>query len=184
MYELITGTWPWFVAGPLIGLTVFLLKFLGNKSLGISSAYRHICAACAPRNISFLNYNWKKESWNLIFVFGVALGGFIGIHLLDHPEYIAISQQTVKDLNQLGISHNKGFLPDELFSLMTIDWKLILFMIAGGFLVGFGTRYAGGCTSGHAITGLANLQKASLIAVISFFAGGLFVTWVVYPFIF
>jgi uncharacterized membrane protein YedE/YeeE len=56
-------------------------------------------------------------------------------------------------------------------------------IVVGGFLVGFGTRYAGGCTSGHAIMGLSNLQWPSLVATISFMVGGFIMANLILPFI-
>ncbi len=186
MLELLQKPWPWYVAGPLIGLTVPALLLVGNKALGISSALRHVCAACVPTGIPFLTYNWRGESWNLVFVLGIALGGFLGYRVLGHPEVIGISAATVHDLRtQLHLTDFAGLLPRELFALDNLaNWKGWVFLVLGGFLVGFGTRYAGGCTSGHAISGLSNLQWVSLVAVVGFFAGGLFMTWVVYPMMF
>ncbi|GAB3874906.1 YeeE/YedE family protein [Hymenobacter segetis] len=186
MLELLQKPWPWYVAGPLIGLTVPALLLAGNKALGISSSLRHICAACVPAGIPFLNYNWRAESWNLVFVLGIALGGFIGYRLMGHPAAVAISAETVRDLKaQMHLTDFTGLLPRELFALENLgNWKGWVFMMLGGFLVGFGTRYAGGCTSGHAISGLSNLQWVSLVAVVGFFAGGLVMTWLIYPLLF
>ncbi|GAB3585304.1 YeeE/YedE family protein [Hymenobacter daeguensis] len=186
MLELLQQPWPWYVAGPLIGLTVPALLFAGNKALGISSALRHVCAACVPAGIPFLSYNWRAESWNLVFVLGIVLGGFIGYRLMGHPDVIGISAATVRDLKaEMHLTDFTGLLPRELFALDNLtNWKGWVFLVLGGFLVGFGTRYAGGCTSGHAISGLSNLQWVSLVAVIGFFTGGLLMTWVVYPMMF
>jgi uncharacterized membrane protein YedE/YeeE len=186
MLEFLQQPWPWYVAGPLIGLTVPALLLAGNKALGISSSLRHICAACVPAGIPFLNYNWRAEIWNLVFVFGIALGSFLGYRVLGHPDVIAISPATVRDLKaELHLTDFSGLLPRELFSLSNLgNWRGWVFLVLGGFLVGFGTRYAGGCTSGHAISGLSNLQWVSLVAVVGFFAGGLVMTWFIYPLLF
>lgn len=184
MIELLKQPWPWYVSGPLIGLTIPTLLIIGNKSLGISSFFRHVCAACAPGNIEFLKYDWKKEIWNLVFVAGILIGGFIGGIVLAHPEILNISPATIQDLSKEGVRSFEGFMPTDIFSwsgLLTI--KGFLLIVLGGFLVGFGTRYAGGCTSGHAIMGLSNLQWPSLIAVIGFFAGGLLMTHLLLPYI-
>ena len=186
MLELLTQPWPWYVAGPIIGLIIPLLLFFGNKQFGISSSLRHACAACAPGNVSFFNYDWKSQGmWNLVFVLGVFIGGFLGGYVFQNPEPIALSAATIADLQALGLTDFSGFVPSELFSwsnLGTLQGVIVL--VIGGFLVGFGARYAGGCTSGHAISGISNLQLASLIAVIGFFVGGLVVTHVIYPLIF
>jgi uncharacterized protein len=185
MLELLKQPWPWYISGPLIGLTIPLLLILGNKTLGISSSFRHMCAACIPGDIEFLKYDWRKEIWSLVFVAGILFGGFIAYHIIGHPGVISISADTAEHLENLGIEDQSGFLPSEVFSwegLFTI--KGLILIVVGGFLVGFGTRYAGGCTSGHAIMGLSNLQWPSLVAVMGFFAGGLIMTHLILPLIF
>ena len=165
---------PWYIGGVLIGLMVPALLIAGNKTLGVSSALRHVCAACLPLGIPFLNYNWKKESWSLFFAGGIIIGGFLGGYLLGDPVPESISTHTVHVLAANGVAFNSGYVPNHLFNwhfLITLPGFII--MIMGGFLVGFGTRYAGGCTSGHGIMGLSALQWPSLVAVISFFAAGI-----------
>jgi len=176
--------WPWYIAGPLIGLTVPALLVLGNKRLGVSSSLRDICAACVPARIPFLHYNWKRESWNLFFVAGILIGGFVAGYLFGNPMAVAISPATVQDLHNMGVDTTGGLLPAGLFNwhaLLTI--RGLLLTVVGGFLVGFGTRYAGGCTSGHGIMGLSTLQWPSLIAVICFFAGGIVCTYFILPYV-
>jgi uncharacterized protein len=183
--EIVRKPWPWYVAGPLIGLTVPTLLLIGNKSFGISSSLRHICAACMPANIPFFKYEWKREIWNLVFVLGVFLGGIIATQWLANPDAIVISPATISDLQQLGIQDFAGLMPADLFSTEVLfSLKGLLFFVLGGFMVGFGTRYAGGCTSGHAIMGLSNLQWPSLVATCCFMAGGFLMTHLLLPFIF
>jgi uncharacterized protein len=182
--EWIKQPWPWYVAGPIIGLTVPTLLILGNKSFGISSSLRHICAACEPAGIPFFQYNWKKEIWNLIFVFGILIGGFVGTSLLANPEAIVVSEATQADLRALGITDFSSLMPSDIFQWETIvGVKGILFFVIGGLLVGFGTRYAGGCTSGHAIMGLSNLQWPSLVATVFFMIGGFVMTHLIFPYL-
>ena len=179
---LLLHPWPWYVAGPLIGLFVPALLVLDNKQLGISSNLRHLCAALAPRQVSFFRYEWKEAGrWNLVFLAGVVLGGFIGGNRLAAPA-VAISTQTHAALAALGIHDFSGLAPRELFSWSSVlSPRGLVLLVAGGFLVGFGTAYAGGCTSGHGIAGLANLERPSVIAVLGFFAGGLLATFVLLP---
>ena len=185
MIEFIKQPWHWSIAGVMIGLTVPTLLILGNKTFGISSNLRHICAACFPSNIDFFKYDWKKESWNLIFAFGVLLGGFIAGNFMENPNEIVINKQTINDLKALGITEFSNLMPADIFNSSNIfTLKGLFFFVIGGFLVGFGTRYAGGCTSGHAIMGLSNLQWPSLIATISFMIGGFLMTHLLLPFIF
>ncbi len=184
MLEFFQQPWHWAVAGTLIGLTVPALLLLGNKSLGISSSLRHMCAACIPANISFFVYDWKKESWNLFFVAGILLGGFIGTYGLANPEPLVVAMETKTALQKLGITDFTHLMPSDIFSLEAIfSWKGLVFMVLGGFLVGFGTRYAGGCTSGHTIMGLSTLQWPSLVATVSFMAGGFAMTHLLLPYI-
>ncbi|MGF1635904.1 MAG: YeeE/YedE family protein [Cyclobacteriaceae bacterium] len=183
--EYLTSAWPCYVAGPIIGLTVPLLLWLGNKQFGISSSLRHICAACMPANIPFFKYDWKAESWNLFFVAGIFLGGVLAALFFSSDAPVGISESTRNYLGQMGVQDYAGIIPTDLFSwesLLTLRGFII--MVVGGFLAGFGTRYAGGCTSGHAIMGLSNLQLPSLIAVIGFFIGGLAMTHLLMPLIF
>ncbi|MCP1386294.1 YeeE/YedE family protein [Runella salmonicolor] len=183
--ELIRQPWPWYVAGPLIGLTVPTLLLIGNKSFGISSSLRHICAACFPANISFFKYDWKKEIWNLVFVLGVFFGGMIATNFMENPNAFQLSASTMADLRALGIQDFSGLMPADLFSMEALfSLKGFIFFVLGGFMVGFGTRYAGGCTSGHAIMGLSNLQVPSLIATCCFMVGGFTMTHLLMPFIF
>jgi uncharacterized protein len=178
------SAWPWYVAGPLIGLTVPILLILGNKSFGISSSLRHICAACVPARIKFFQYDWKKEIWNFFFVGGIFLGALLATLWLSANEPIVVSEQLKAELTKYGITDYSHIVPAELFnweSLFTL--KGFVMIILGGFLVGFGTRYAGGCTSGHSIMGLANLQWPSLVATCCFMAGGFLMANVLLPLI-
>ncbi|MBC7827550.1 MAG: YeeE/YedE family protein [Chitinophagaceae bacterium] len=168
--------WPWYVAGPLIGLIVPLLLIIGNKPFGISSSLRHICAACLPSGIPYFKYNWKHESWNLFFVAGIIIGGAITALWFNNPKPILLNPILVGQFQQQGITNFRGLLPPQLFNWNNLfSAQGFLLVVVGGFLVGFGTRYAGGCTSGHSIMGLSNLQWPSLVATACFMAGG-FVT--------
>jgi uncharacterized membrane protein YedE/YeeE len=177
--EWLSQPWPWYIAGPLIGLTVPALLIIGNKTFGISSSLRHACAICIPSGIPFFTYNWKKETWNLVFVLGILIGGFVATTFISNTNEIVIAAETQKELAALGITDFSGLLPSDIFSWENLfTGKGLLFLVIGGFLVGFGTRYAGGCTSGHAIMGISSLQWPSLVATISFMIGGFFMTHV------
>lgn len=182
--EQIQHPWPWYVAGALIGLIVPALLLIGNKSFGISSNLRHICAACFPANIPFFKYDWKKEIWNLFFVGGIVAGAFIAVYCLGDPNPMVVHPALKETLENYGISNYDYMLPKELFSFEALlTTRGLMLMIGGGFLVGFGTRYAGGCTSGHSIMGLSNLQWPSLVATISFMAGGFIMANYILPWI-
>jgi uncharacterized membrane protein YedE/YeeE len=184
MLEILQKPWPWYVAGPLIGLTVPALLILGNKSFGISSSLRHVCAACLPANIPFFKYDWKKEIWNLFFVGGIFIGGIIAATLLGNPQDIVVHEALKADLANYGVTNYESIVPKDLFSwpaLLTL--RGFILMVVGGFLVGFGTRYAGGCTSGHAIMGLSNLQWPSLVATCCFMVGGFIMVNLILPLI-
>jgi uncharacterized membrane protein YedE/YeeE len=182
MWEFLARPWPWYVAGPIIGLFVPALLLLGNRQFGISSNLRHLCAAIAPAGIEFFSYDWKgKGLWNLAFLAGILVGGFIAAQWIG-VEDVAIGRETRVSLLRLGVRDFDGLVPADVFTwsrLLTIRGAVLI--LGGGFLVGFGTAYAGGCTSGHGIAGLAVFERASLIAVAAFFAGGLFGTFVLLP---
>jgi uncharacterized protein len=183
-FDWLTQPWPWYVAGPLIGLTVPLLLLAGNKSFGISSALRHVCAACVPAKIPFFSYDWKKEIWNLFFVAGVLAGGFFTASFLNTSAPVQVSEALAAELSTYGITNFQNLIPADVFSWpQLLTARGIVMMIGGGFLVGFGTRYAGGCTSGHAIMGLSTLQWPSLVATICFMIGGFVMANLILPFI-
>ncbi|SHH32037.1 YeeE/YedE family protein [Winogradskyella jejuensis] len=184
--DYILEPWPWYVSGPLIAIVMFLLLYFG-RTFGMSSNLRTLCSmGGAGKRVAFFDFDWKAHRWNLTVVLGAIVGGFIAHHLLSNPTDIALSQQSITALNELGFKNaGKSLLPDELFSWENIfSIKGMLILIIGGFLVGFGTRYAGGCTSGHAITGLSSLQLPSLVAVIGFFIGGLIMIHLIFPILF
>ena len=174
MLDLLRSPWPWWVGGPLIGLTVPLLLWLGNRSFGISSNLRHLCAAALPETAKppFFRYDWRAESWNLAFALGLVLAGAVFGGLLADPQPAHLSAAGAQSVRELGVAVRPGLVPAELTDLSRPGvWALLAL---SGLLVGFGTRYGGGCTSGHAITGLSTLQVPSLIATVAFFAGGIF----------
>lgn len=184
--DYILNPWPWYVSGPAIALVMFLLLYFG-KTFGMSSNLRTLCTiGGAGKNVEFFKFNWKAQRWNLVVVAGAIVGGFIATQFLSNPINIDLSESTVKDLAELGFQNaGQSLLPAELFSWENVfSFKGFLILALGGFLVGFGTRYAGGCTSGHAITGLSSLQLPSLIAVIGFFIGGLVMINFIYPILF
>ncbi len=180
----ITQPWSWWAAGIVIGLVVPALLLIGNKHFGLSANLRHACAACFPANISFFKYDWKKESWNFFFVGGLIVGAVIASTLLADPNPMQIHAELATDLAAKGITQVDGLVPAELFSWDSLlSLRGFIMIVVGGFLVGFGTRYAGGCTSGHAIMGLSNLQLPSLVATICFMIGGFIMTNLILPYI-
>jgi len=186
MIELIKEPWPWYVAGPIIAAVYTLLALFG-KSFGISASLRAACSmAGAGKKISFFDFDWRSQTWNFMFIIGSMIGGFIASNYLMNGEPMILAESTVASLQELHLtSYKDGIFPTELLSmdaLMTAPG--FIFMVVGGLLIGFGSRWAGGCTSGHAISGLANLQLPSLIAVVGFFIGGLFMTFFLIPIIF
>ncbi|UXP34107.1 YeeE/YedE family protein [Reichenbachiella agarivorans] len=185
MIEWMSQPWPWYVGGPLIAVVMITLLFFG-KRFGISSNLETMCSMVgAGRWVDYFNVNWKDKIWNLVFVLGTLIGGYIAHTFLNNGDAVAISQSTIENLQSFSIQ-NPGaqYLPAELFSLSALlTIKGWIMLVGGGLLVGFGTRYAGGCTSGHAITGLSNLELPSLIAVVGFFIGGLIMTHLILPYL-
>ncbi len=178
--------WPWYVAGPLIALTMFVLLFLGKK-FGMSSNLRAMCSiGGAGKAADYFRFDWKKERWNLMIVVGSVIGGFLASHYMSNNT-VEINPKVAQQLSEdYGIdSAGDAYLPPEIFAAEQLGDPLVLgVLILGGFMVGFGARYADGCTSGHAISGLSNLQLPSLIAVVGFFIGGLVMVHLFYPLIF
>jgi len=184
--EFLLNPWPWFVVGPLIALVLFLLFYFG-KSFGVSSNLETLCAlGGAGKFIDYFKFDWKKNKWNLIFLMGAVLGGFISYQWLTPIKTVVLNQQTIQDLSAIGFDNiGSQYLPNEIFSLdALLSLKGFLTLLIAGILVGFGARYAGGCTSGHAIVGLSNLEIPSFISVIGFFIGGMTMTWILIPFYF
>lgn len=185
MFELLTRPWPWYVVGPILGLFVPLLLILGNKMFGVSANLRHTCAAVFPYDLEYLRYDWRGQgAWNLAFAFGILIGGVLAGYVFANPDPVAIAASTRADLMALGIRDFSGLVPADLFawgSLLT--GRGIAVIVGGGFLVGFGAAYAGGCTSGHGLSGVGDLQGPSFVALASFFAGGALGTFVILPLI-
>lgn len=185
MYNLLIHPWPWYASGIVIAAIMVVLLFWG-KSFGFSSNFRTLCSmAGAGKRIHFFSFDWRTQRWNLLFLLGAIGGGTIASTLLNDHKPMTLSAATINDLKQLGIKFDGEFNPSTIFGWQQATTvKGIIILLSGGLLVGFGSRYAGGCTSGHAISGLSNLQLPSLWAVIGFFIGGLAMTHLLFPLIF
>ncbi len=182
--DLFSSFWPWYVTGPLIGLFVPVIYLLLNKHFGISSTFRDICAAALRPAAPYFKYNWKANSWRLVFVAGIVIGGFLSRATLGTPATGQISEHTLSVLSSQGVRDFTRLIPGDLFSLGSVlTLRGFVLIVVGGFLVGFGTRYADGCTSGHTIHGISNFQRASIVATVCFFLGGLLSTYVLLPLI-
>lgn len=184
----ISQPWHWAVSGAGIAVVLFLLTWMG-RMFGMSSTYTVLCSlAGAGKKVDYFRLDWKNETWRLYLVAGAMCGGVFAFYFLSSPNAVAISQSTIDHLAKWGIAypasdeHGKGFIPTSVFNFTTI--KGIILSLVGGFLIGFGSRYGEGCTSGHAISGLSHLRLPSLITVIGFFIGGLLMTHLIMPLIF
>jgi uncharacterized membrane protein YedE/YeeE len=179
-------TWPWYVSGFLIAIIMLILNYFG-KAFGMSSNLRSMCSiAGAGKYVSFFDFDWQSQRWNLVVVLGAMLGGYVAVRYMSDVSNVSINRETIKQLAQLGIDAPNGkLLPNALFGSENFQSpKMILLLLIGGVLIGFGSRYAGGCTSGHAIAGMSNLQMQSLKAVIGFFVGGLVMSHLIFPLLF
>ena len=188
LLEIVSQPWAWYVAGPMIALVMFTLFYLG-RTFGVSSTMRTACSlAGGGRCNAFFDLDLREHRWNLVFILGAVVGGLLASTFLGNPEPLALAVETQRDLAALGVigaDETLGLMPASLFSWDALfSLPGLLAMVVGGFLVGFGARYAGGCTSGHGITGLSTLQWPSLLAVSGFFVGGLLTTHFVLPLIF
>ena len=188
MINLIHQPWHWAVSGAAIAAVMFLLLYAG-KEFGVSSNLRTACTlAGAGRRYPFFAIDWRAQRWNLTFVAGSIIGGYLAFYVFPAVP-VDVSGETIDYLRSVGVpgpsaTAGSSFLPAEIFSLEYLfTARTLIITVVGGFLVGFGARWAGGCTSGHAISGLSNLQLPSLIAVVGFFLGGLAMTWFILPLI-
>jgi uncharacterized membrane protein YedE/YeeE len=199
--QFISQPWPWWMGTFVIGFALFFL-FYFDKEFGLSANLRTMCAADGAGDYAdFFDFDWEKQGWNLMVALGALFGGYIAANYFGGDGMAHVSQAAVDTFN--GISqadiltiNNVPMVPGKDVMRPEIDpfWDLyswqslftlrgFIVIIGGGFLIGFGARYAGGCTSGHAISGLADLQLPSLVAVIGFFIGGLIMTWLILPYI-
>jgi uncharacterized membrane protein YedE/YeeE len=185
MIKLLSQPWPWWISGPAIAGIMAILIFSG-KTFGFSANLSNICSMIGlGKTVSYFNFDWKKQRWNLLFLVGSVIGGYIAVHFLQSGQPMKLSPATIADLQKLNIPFDGKLEPGTIFNWnFLFTWRGMIIFLGGGFLIGFGTRYAGGCTSGHAITGLSELQLPSLIAVTGFFIGGLFTTHLLFPIIF
>jgi len=179
-------TWHWSITGFLIAMIMLTLNYFG-KVFGMSSNLRTLCTmAGADKFADFFKFDAKSQYWNLMVILGAMIGGFVAVYFMSNPSNVSINPQTIAQLQAMGIDAPNGkLLPDHLFGNDVFQSpKMIFILLIGGLLIGFGSRYAGGCTSGHAIAGMSNLQRQSLKAVIGFFVGGLLMTHFIFPLIF
>ncbi len=182
--EFLASFWPWYITGPIIGLYVPVLYILVNRHFGISSTFRDVCAAVIRPRAKYFQYDWKDHRWRIVFVIGIAIGGFLSHPALGVPATNVISRHTLAALSSLGVRDFTSLIPGDLFSWKSL-WTVrgAFLSVVGGFLVGFGTRYAEGCTSGHSIHGISTFQLASLVATLCFFLGGIVSTYFVLPWV-
>jgi len=185
MESLLKGDWPWYFSGIFFGLIVPMLLIIGNKPFGISKSLRNIVCLIPQKRFSQLKHSVQPNNWRLYFIIGIVVGGYLAVEFLNGNTAIELSKSTINDLGEIGITNFDGLVPGELFNWeFLLSAKGLVIMILGGFLIGFGVRYANGCTSGHAIMGLSLFSLSSLIAVVGFFAGGLLMTHLLFPLIF
>lgn len=149
---------PWYIAGPLLGLVIPLLLVLKEKQLGVSSSFRVFGSLLLP-NLSYFKYDKSKDFWQVWFAIGIILSAVI--------------------FSQLGLIQDTSSRATDAYVLD--NW---LAFLLGGSLVGFGARYAGGCTAGHCLMGGSQLAVSSIITTISFFVGGLITSQFIVPLIF
>jgi uncharacterized protein len=136
----------WYIAGPLMGLCVVALYALANKPLGATTAY--------SETFSLLRRS-TYHSWRVSLFVGFIFGAFVWAILGPGFEFTL-------DYGRLG----------ELVPLAA----LIPILIVAGFVMGYGARWSGGCTSGHGLRGVSSLSPASMAATGTFMAAAIAVT--------
>ena len=185
MTDWLIRPWPWYLAGPVIGLFPALLLLLGNRQFGVSTTLRHVCAATCPGDVEYFRYDWRLAGgWNLAFALGILIGGVLAGSVFPNPDPIGIANETKATLRSLGVHDFTGLMPSDVFNWANLtSLRGVALIAGGGFAVGFGAAYGGGCTSGHGLSGIADLQLPSLIALLAFFAGGIAATFLLMPFL-
>jgi len=181
--DLLSRPWPWWISGPLLGLMVPVLLLAGNKEFGISSTFRHLCAIVASKP-AYLRYDWKKQGcWQLALALGVVGGGWLAASSFAGGRLPGLTAEARQLFLSWGLAlESSGYQPDFLARWGdAMSGRGVVSLVGGGFLVGFGTRWANGCTSGHAIMGLSLLNPGSLVATLGFFAGGTLASWFLVP---
>ncbi len=184
--DYILQPWPWFFSGPLIAFVLFLFFYFG-QNFGVSSNLETLCTISGADKFSdYFKTDWRAKDWAIAFLIGLIIGGFIAANYLSNESTISLNPETIQELDKLGFKDaGKKLMPAELFSFENaFSLKGFVLLFVAGIFIGFGTRYADGCTSGHAITGLSSLQLPSLVAVIGFFIGGLIMIWILFPILF
>ena len=165
-HALFVDRWPWWVGGPAIGAYVLAFLFFQNRLLGASSTYQAVLEAFNPEKPSDVFSSAVRlpsepgdaaPSWRVSFWLGLLGGGLLA--------------------GWLAGTWGQAALPGlgDFLRLGPAGQALVLF--AGGILIGAGTRMSGGCTSGHAITGISSLQWPSLAATLVFFGVAMAVTF-------
>jgi uncharacterized membrane protein YedE/YeeE len=156
----------WLTAGIGVAVVTLALLWIGNRRLGISSGFEDVCSLVLPGMSYFRRPSLiAARGWRLPFVGGLVLGGFLSAML------------------------GGGWSPT--WALGMFDEAIgfgpagkVAWMFAGGMLIGFGTRLANGCTSGHGIFGMSNFERSSVVATLAFMAGGCATTQIVYRVLF
>lgn len=158
---------PWYIAGPLIGLIVPALLFLRQKQFGISSSFSFILSQVLPKNDYFKSAK-RKSNWQFHFALGIIISAVVSSYFL-----------LPKDLVIENLASEGAYLKEQIYSIDNI----YLFLI-GGLLIGFGARYADGCTAGNCIMGVSQFSISSIIATISFFIAGVVTAQFINPLLF
>lgn len=155
----------WAAAGAGIAAVTLTLLFVLNRRLGISTGFEDVCSLVLKAPYFRRERLLSARGWRLPFLAGLVLGGVISAVL------------------------GGGWSPS--WELGMLDQRLglghagkLIWMFVGGLFIGFGTRLAGGCTSGHGIFGLSNLEWPSLVSTISFMGGGVVTTHLIYRVLF
>ena len=155
----------WAAGGAGVAVITLALLFIANRRLGISTGFEDVCSLVLQFPYFSRDAVSSGRKWRLPFVVGLVLGGFLS----------AVLGGGWTPIWDLGLFDQViGFGPAG-----KLAW-----MFAGGLFIGFGTRLAGGCTSGHGIFGLSNFEFPSLISTLSFMAAGILTTQIVYRVIF
>lgn len=160
--------WSPYVVGAGIGILSWFAFLLSDKPLGCSTAFARSSGMIekllrgkeAEQKLYYQKFA-PVIDWQWMLVLGLIIGAFISAKLSGQFQFSWIPSQ---------------------WQAMVGDAPLIRWIVAltGGIIMGFGARWAGGCTSGHGISGTLQLAVSSWLAAMSFFVGGILTAMLIF----
>lgn len=168
MEYLLLERWSPYIAGIGIGILSWFTFLLSDKPIGCSTSFvttsgmiEKLFQGDKVNRKAYYQKHIPAINWQLLFVIGIFIGAFLSAWLSGQFEFRWLPQKWLSK-----------------FGLTPVLRTTTAFL--GGILMGLGSRWANGCTSGHGISGAMQLTVSSWLATICFFAGGLIVAFLIY----